>query len=178
VFAMVLRRPGSPLIAETRPDPEPGPGEVRIRVAACGVCRTDLHVVDGELAAVRDSLVPGHEVIGRIEAIGPGVQGFAKGDRVGAAWLGRTCGRCPYCLSNRENLCDAPEFNGWTRDGGYADVMIVRADYCFPIPAAFTDAEAAPLMCAGLIGYRCWRKAAEAGPVQRLGLSGFGAAAS
>jgi len=177
MFAMVLRRPGAPLQAETRPDPAPGPEEVRIRVAACGVCRTDLHVADGELAPVRDSVVPGHEVIGRIEALGPGVEDFALGDRVGAAWLGRTCGQCAYCRSGRENLCDAPEFNGWTRDGGYADTMIARADFCFPIPAAFTDAEAAPLMCAGLIGYRCWRKAAEAGPVQSLGLYGFGAAA-
>jgi propanol-preferring alcohol dehydrogenase len=134
-------------------------------------------VADGELAPVRDTVVPGHEIVGVVEALGPGVQGFGPGQRVGAAWLGATCGHCPYCRDGQENLCDTPQFHGWTRDGGYADVMVARADYCFPIPEAFDDASAAPLMCAGLIGYRSWRKAEEAGPIRRLGLYGFGAAA-
>jgi len=177
MFAMAHRPPATRLCEEVRPDPEPGPGEVRLAVQACGVCRTDLHVVDGELAPVRPSVVPGHEIVGRVEAIGPGVEGLRLGDRLGAPWLGETCGRCRYCLAGEENLCDAPGFNGWTRDGGYADKVVVRADFCFPIPQRFSDAEAAPLLCAGLIGYRCWRKAAEARPVERLGLYGFGAAA-
>jgi propanol-preferring alcohol dehydrogenase len=177
MFAMVLHKPGAPLAPERRPDPEPGRGELRLRIKACGVCRTDLHVADGELAPVRDAIVPGHEIVGVVERLGPGVDGFALGDRVGAAWLGGACGRCAYCRAGRENLCDAPEFTGWTRDGGYADVVIARADYCFPIPDAFDDEHAAPLMCAGLIGYRSWKLALEAGPVERLGLYGFGAAA-
>jgi propanol-preferring alcohol dehydrogenase len=150
---------------------------VRLAVAACGVCRTDLHVLDGELAPVRPSVIPGHEIVGRIEAIGPGVEGVAHGDRLGAPWLGETCGRCRYCLAGEENLCDAPGFNGWTRNGGYAEKVVVRADYCFPIPPGLPDEEAAPLMCAGLIGYRAWKKAGEGRPVERLGLYGFGAAA-
>jgi propanol-preferring alcohol dehydrogenase len=177
MFAMILRKPGSPLTPETRPEPEPGPGELRLKVKACGVCRTDLHVVDGELAPVREAVVPGHEIVGVVDRIGPGVAGFALGDRVGVPWLGATCGRCAYCASERENLCDTPEFTGWTRDGGYADTVVARADYCFPIPETYGDAEAAPLMCAGLIGYRSWRMAQERGPVARLGLYGFGAAA-
>jgi propanol-preferring alcohol dehydrogenase len=177
MFAMVLRRPGAPLEPQSRPDPEPGAGELRLRVRACGVCRTDLHVVDGELAPVRDAIVPGHEIVGVVDAVGPGAEGFPPGDRVGVPWLGATCGHCPYCLGHRENLCDTPQFTGWTRDGGYADTVVARADYCFPIPAAYDDAAAAPLMCAGLIGYRSWKMAHEAGPVARLGLYGFGAAA-
>jgi propanol-preferring alcohol dehydrogenase len=175
--AMVLHEPGAPLALETRPDPEPGPGELRIRVRACGVCRTDLHVVDGELPKVRERIVPGHEIIGVVEQLGPGVTRLAVGDRVGAPWLGETCGHCRYCLDGEENLCDQPGFNGWTRDGGYADVALVRADYCFPIPEAYSDVDAAPLMCAGLIGYRSWVKACEGRRVERLGLYGFGAAA-
>jgi len=174
---MVHRPPERRLCEEVLADPEPGRGEVRLAVQACGVCRTDLHVVDGELAAVRPSVIPGHEIIGRVEAIGPGVEGLALGDRLGAPWLGETCGRCRYCLAGEENLCDAPGFNGWTRDGGYADKVVVRADYCFPIPLGIPDAEAAPLMCAGLIGYRSWKKANEGRLVERLGLYGFGAAA-
>jgi propanol-preferring alcohol dehydrogenase len=177
IRAMALDAPGSPLRLEERMQPQPGPGEIRIGVRACGVCRTDLHVVDGELPQVRASIVPGHEVVGVVEALGPGTSGLALGDRVGAPWLGDTCGRCRYCGDGEENLCDTPGFNGWTRDGGYAEAMIARADYCFPIPEAYSDARAAPLMCAGLIGYRAWRKACEGRPVERLGLYGFGAAA-
>lgn len=177
MLAMVLRDLRSPLQLEERPDPQPGAGEVRIRVRACGVCRTDLHVVDGDLPMRRLSVVPGHEIIGVVEALGAGVRSRALGERVGAPWLGETCGRCRYCRESQENLCDDPGFNGWTRDGGYADTAIVRADFCFPIPEAYSDVEAAPLMCAGLIGYRAWRMAGQARPVERLGLYGFGAAA-
>jgi propanol-preferring alcohol dehydrogenase len=177
MLAMVHRPPERRLCEEVRPDPEPGAGEVRLRVKACGVCRTDLHVVDGELAPVRPEVVPGHEVIGVVEALGQGVRGLALGDRLGVPWLGETCGRCRYCLAGEENLCDAPGFTGWTRDGGYAETLVARADFCFPIPRGISDTEAAPLMCAGLIGYRSWKKACEGRPVERLGLYGFGAAA-
>ncbi len=177
MLAMVLPAPGAALVAERRDDPAPGPGEVRLRVCACGVCRTDLHVVDGDLPVRRARVTPGHEVVGVVEALGPGVTGVAVGDRLGAAWLAFACGRCAYCLAGAENLCDAPEFNGWTRDGGYADRMLARADFCFPIPEAYSNVEAAPLLCAGLIGFRSWRKACEGRPVRRLGLYGFGAAA-
>lgn len=177
MLGMVLKTPRTPLRLEARPDPEPGPGELRLRVRACGVCRTDLHIVDGELAPRRDDVIPGHEIIGVVDAVGPGVGGVAIGERRGVPWLGETCGRCRYCRDGEENLCDAPGFTGWTRDGGYADTVIARADYCFPVPEGLSDAEAAPLMCAGLIGYRCWRKAAETRPVRSLGLYGFGAAA-
>ena len=174
--AMLLLSAGAPLEPVTRADPVPAPGEVRLRVLACGVCRTDLHLVDGDLP-IDAPVVPGHEIIGRVEALGPGVTRFAVGDRVGAAWLGRTCGRCAYCAEGAENLCDAPQFTGWTRDGGYADRVVADARYCFAIPAQYSDVEAAPLMCAGLIGYRCWRKACENRAVTNLGLYGFGAAA-
>lgn len=175
--AMILPAANRDLVAETRPDPAPGPGEVRLRVCACGVCRTDLHIADGELPLSRAPLVLGHEIVGRIEALGEGVAGLALGDRVGVPWLGGVCGRCPYCLAGEENLCDAPDFTGWTRDGGYADAAVARADFCFPIPPGLTDEAAAPLLCAGLIGFRSWRKACEARKVERLGLYGFGAAA-
>ena len=177
MLGMVLRKARTPLVAEARPDPEPGPGEVRLRVRACGVCRTDLHVADGDLALAGPGVIPGHEIVGVVDAIGPGVQGVALGERRGVPWLGGTCGVCAYCREGRENLCDAPEFTGWTRDGGYADTVIARADYCFPLPDGLSDAEAAPLLCAGLIGFRAWRMAGEAHPVERLGLYGFGAAA-
>jgi propanol-preferring alcohol dehydrogenase len=177
MFAMVLHSPGRALEPVRRSTPEPGPSEIRLKVCACGVCRTDLHVVDGELEPKRSPITPGHEVVGVVEALGQGVEGLHLGDRVGAAWLGRTCGVCRYCRSGEENLCDAPEFNGWTRDGGYADQMIADARYCFPIPDRYSDEEAAPLLCAGLIGFRAWRKACEARAVERLGLYGFGAAA-
>ncbi|MFN4176582.1 MAG: zinc-dependent alcohol dehydrogenase family protein [Phenylobacterium sp.] len=177
MLGMILKRPRTPLVCESRPDPEPGPGELRLRVRACGVCRTDLHVVDGDLAQVRPEVIPGHEIVGVVDAIGPGLTGVALGERRGVPWLGSTCGVCPYCRAGRENLCDDPGFTGWTRDGGYADTVIARADYCFPLPEGLSDAEAAPLLCAGLIGYRSWKKAGEGGSVKRLGLYGFGAAA-
>lgn len=174
---MVLPAPGRPLVAEVCDVPEPGPGEVRLKVTACGVCRTDLHVVDGELAVRRKRITPGHEVIGRVDAVGPGVAQVEIGERRGVPWLGGTCGACRYCRSGRENLCDAADFTGWTRDGGYASHIVARADYTFPIPPELSDLEAAPLMCAGLIGFRAWRMAGPTDEVQRLGLYGFGAAA-
>ncbi|MNQ46834.1 alcohol dehydrogenase [compost metagenome] len=174
---MTLAAPGAPLVEERRPDPTPGPGEIRLRVRACGVCRTDLHVVDGDLPPRRRPIVPGHEVVGLVDAVGLQVTGVRIGDRVGAPWLAQTCGRCRYCREGRENLCDDPAFNGWTRDGGFADAMIARADFCLPIPPSLTDVEAAPLLCAGLIGFRAWRMACADRPVQNLGLYGFGAAA-
>jgi propanol-preferring alcohol dehydrogenase len=173
---MLLARPRVPLVAEVCADPEPGPGELRLRVRACGVCRTDLHILDGELET-KGPVVPGHEIVGVVDAVGPGVSGAVLGERRGAPWLGGACGRCVYCREGRENLCDAAEFTGWSRDGGYADRVIVRADYCFPLPPGLEDAVAAPLLCAGLIGFRAWRLACEAHPVARLGLYGFGAAA-
>lgn len=173
-YVMVIDGPGGPLRREERPPPEPGPGEVQLRVLACGVCRTDLHVFDGEISAARYPVVPGHEVVGRVSKVGAGVTALALGDRVGVPWLGSTCGRCRYCRSGAENLCDHPGFTGATRDGGYATHMVANAGFCLRIPERFGDVEAAPLLCAGLIGYRAL---VMAGSVQRLGLYGFGAAA-
>ncbi len=173
MHAMQLDAPGTPLHAVERPLPEPGPGEVRIRVTACGVCRTDLHVADGDIHG-HLPIIPGHEIVGRVEALGPGVTDFALGQRVGVPWLGHTCGTCPYCTSARENLCDTPQFTGFTRDGGFATHCLADAHFCFALPDAFDDLHAAPLLCAGLIGYRSYRMAGDA-PV--LGLYGFGAAA-
>lgn len=173
MHAMQLDRPGTALRMVERPMPQPGPGQVRIAITACGVCRTDLHVVDGDIHGSLP-IVPGHEIVGRIEATGPGVSGFAPGARVGVPWLGHTCGHCPYCATQRENLCDAPLFTGFTRDGGFASHCIADARYCFAIPDVFDDAHAAPLLCAGLIGYRSYRMAGDA---PTLGLYGFGAAA-
>lgn len=172
--AMVLERPGTPLVLRDLPVPEPGPGEVRVRVEACGVCRTDLHLVDGELPDPKLPIVPGHEIVGRIEALGPGVEGLRPGDRVGVPWLGRTCGRCRYCRAGRENLCDAPLFTGYTRDGGYAEYTVADARYAFPLADDLDPVAAAPLLCAGLIGWRSYRMAGEG---ERLGIYGFGAAA-
>ncbi len=171
---MVLESVGRPLIERERDTPAPGAMEVLIRVGACGVCRTDLHVADGELPGGRLPIVPGHEVVGYVEALGEGVGELAVGQRVGVPWLGHTCGHCPYCESGRENLCDEPAFTGFDRDGGFATHIVADARYTFPIETAMSDAEASPLMCAGLIGYRSWRMAGEA---RRLGLYGFGAAA-
>jgi len=171
---MVLRRVGEPLAMEERREPEPGPSELIIRVEACGVCRTDLHVVDGELPNVRTPIVPGHEVVGRVERLGANVSGFAIGERVGAPWLGRACGRCPYCREGRENLCDFPEFNGYTRDGGYATHMVAEAAFAVRLADGDDAAATAPLLCAGLIG---WRALKFAGSGKRVGLYGFGAAA-
>jgi len=173
---MVLQRPRAALVAETCPDPEPGPGELRLRVRACGVCRTDLHIVDGDLPLQRP-VVPGHEIVGGVEAIGPNVRGVRIGERRGVPWLGGTCGGCDYCRDGRENLCDNADFTGWTRDGGYADTAIVCADYSFPLPSNLDDTAIAPLLCAGLIGFRAWRLACEGRSIGRLGLYGFGAAA-
>ena len=172
--AMVLDRPGLPLVMREREAPAPGRGEVLVEIAACGVCRTDLHVVDGELPRPKLPIVPGHEIVGRVAAIGADVAAFAVGERIGVPWLGWTCGVCPYCRADRENLCDAPLFTGYTRDGGYATHTIADARYCFPLPAGLGDAEAAPLLCAGLIGWRSYRMAGDGAA---LGLYGFGAAA-
>jgi alcohol dehydrogenase, propanol-preferring len=169
--AMVLEATGRPLRAMEVHDPAPGPGEALLEAVACGVCRTDLHVVDGELDRPKLPLIPGHQIVGRI------VEGggrFARGDRVGVPWLGWTCGECRFCRSGRENLCDRAEFTGYTRDGGYAQLVAADERFCFPIPDGYPDLQAAPLLCAGLIGYRSLRLAGEA---ERLGLYGFGAAA-
>jgi propanol-preferring alcohol dehydrogenase len=172
--AMVLDRPGERLRLVDRPVPEPGPGQVLVKVAVCGVCRTDLHLVDGELERPRLPVIPGHEIVGYVAATGRDVSAFEIGDRVGIPWLGSTCRSCRFCLSDRENLCDRPGFTGYTLDGGYAEYVAASADYCFPLRTALSDVEAAPLLCAGLIGFRCLRYAGDA---KRLGIYGFGAAA-
>ena len=172
--AMVLERPNAPLVMRERPVPAPGPGEVLVEISACGVCRTDLHVVDNELPDIRCPIVPGHEIVGRVAATGEGVTGLARGGRVGVPWLGATCGVCPYCRSARENLCDAPIFTGYTRDGGYATHAVADARYCFALPEEGDAAALAPLLCAGLIGWRSFRMAGEGAA---LGIYGFGAAA-
>jgi propanol-preferring alcohol dehydrogenase len=172
--AMVLERPRTPLVMRDLPVPEPGPTEVLVRVEACGVCRTDLHVVDGELPEPKLPIVPGHEIVGRVEKAGDMVRGLAAGDRVGVPWLGRTCGRCRYCRAGRENLCDAPLFTGYTRDGGYAEYTVADARYAFRLADDLEPVAAAPLLCAGLIGYRSYRMAGDG---ERLGIYGFGAAA-
>jgi len=172
---MVLREPRTPLALEQRADPEPGAGEVRIRVEACAVCRTDLHIVDGELALPRLPIVPGHEIVGVVDRIGAGVDAPALGDRVGVPWLGHTCGRCAYCRSAAENLCDSPVFTGHGRDGGFASHVVAEAAYCIALPGAADAVQLAPLLCAGLIGWRSLRMAGDG--VGELGLFGFGAAA-
>jgi alcohol dehydrogenase, propanol-preferring len=169
---MVLRRAGERLAMEERPDPKPGPGQICVRVEACGVCRTDLHVVDGELPDLRPPIVPGHEIVGRIEAVGEGVS-LPLGGRVGVAWLGRACGNCPYCLSAHENLCDEPVFTGYTRDGGFATHTIADAAFSFPLDDGLDPVATAPLLCAGLIG---WRALKAAGEARAIGIYGFGAA--
>jgi len=174
MHAMVLDAPRTPLAMCERPLLAAGEGELLIEVKACGVCRTDLHVVDGELPYPKLPIVPGHEVVGRVAAIGAGVSGFAVGERVGVPWLGATCGSCPYCRAGTENLCDAPVFTGYTRDGGYATHAVADARYCFPLGEHGDDAEIAPWLCAGLIGWRSYRMAGDG---QTLGLYGFGAAA-
>jgi len=171
---MVLEQPGTALVMRERPVAAPGRGEILIEIAACGVCRTDLHVVDGELPDPKLPIVPGHEIVGRVAAIGEGVAGFVPGARVGVPWLGATCGVCPYCRDGRENLCDNPVFTGYTRDGGFATHTIADARFCFPLPAEGDAAALAPLLCAGLIGWRSFRMAGEG---RALGLYGFGAAA-
>jgi propanol-preferring alcohol dehydrogenase len=171
--AMVLNRVRTPLEWTELPDRQPGSGEIRIKVLACGVCRTDLHVVDGELPDPKSPIIPGHEIVGRIDAIGPGVSGLELGERVGIPWLGHTCGICSYCHEQRENLCDAPLFTGYTRDGGFATAVIADARFAFPLGETGSDVSLAPLLCAGLIG---WRSLNIAGDGNRLGIYGFGAA--
>src|SRR5258705_2611858 len=168
--AMVLERPGTALVMRERPVPLPGPGEILVEIAACGVCRTDLHVVDGELPDPRYPVVPGHEIVGNVAATGEGVGGFAPGARVGVPWLGATCGVCPYCRAGRENLCDNPLFTGYTRDGGYATHAVADARFCFHLPEQADAAALAPLMCAGLIGWGSYRIAGEG---TALGISWF-----
>jgi propanol-preferring alcohol dehydrogenase len=178
--AMLLDAPRRPLRPADVPVPVPGPGEVLLRVAACAVCRTDLHVVDGELGDPALPLVPGHEIVGRVESVGPGAATFAPGARVGVPWLAWTCGECAYCRAGAENLCPRARFTGYTRDGGYAEYAVADARFCFPLPERYRDVPAAPLLCAGLIGHRAYRIATErpfGGEVRRLGLYGFGAAA-
>jgi len=172
--AMVLRRPGAALEFRELPDREPGAGEIRVRIGACGVCRTDLHLLDGELPDPAWPVIPGHEIVGRIDAIGSGVTSLELGQRVGVPWLGHTCQVCSFCRAGRENLCDRPLFTGYTRDGGYATAAIADARYAFPLGEGGTDAALAPLLCAGLIG---WRSLVMAGDAPALGLYGFGAAA-
>jgi alcohol dehydrogenase, propanol-preferring len=174
MHAMVLKKLNNPLEWTELADMQPNAGEILVSVAACGVCRTDLHVIDGELSEPRVPIIPGHEIVGRIEAIGPDVSGLEVGERVGIPWLGHTCGVCPYCLMQRENLCDRPLFTGYTRNGGYATAALADARFAFPLGENGSDISLAPLLCAGMIG---WRSLAIAGEAQRLGLYGFGAAA-
>jgi alcohol dehydrogenase, propanol-preferring len=171
---MVLESSCRPLVSKELPKPSPGHGQMLVRVGACAVCRTDLHVIDGELPDPKLPLVLGHEIVGGIETLGPDVQGFEVGDRVGIPWLGWTCGECKFCRTERENLCQRARFTGYTIDGGYAEYTVADARFCFRIPESYDDAASAPLLCAGLIGYRCLRKAGDA---RRLGIYGFGAAA-
>ncbi len=174
MHAMVLNALRAPLEWTELPDRQPGPGQIRLAVTACGVCRTDLHVVDGDLPRPKLPIIPGHEIVGRIDAIGAGVEGLSLGERVGVPWLGHTCGVCPYCRMQRENLCDDPVFTGFTRDGGYATATIADARFAFPLGEVGSDVSLAPLLCAGLIG---WRSLAIAGTGERIGPYGFGAAA-
>jgi propanol-preferring alcohol dehydrogenase len=172
---MVLEEPGRPLVERMLPVPEPGPEQVLVRVHACGVCRTDLHVTDGELPDPKLPLIPGHEIVGTVVETGERAASFYPGERIGIPWLGSTCGHCRYCGTMRENLCDSPLFTGYTLDGGYAEYTVADHRYCFRLPPSYGDAEAAPLLCAGLIGYRSYRMIGEA--VETLGIYGFGAAA-
>jgi propanol-preferring alcohol dehydrogenase len=180
VKAWIVRAPGPvdghPLAMVDRPVPEPAPGEVRVRVSACGVCRTDLHVAEGDLPVHRPEVVPGHEVVGVVDALGAGARRFALGDRIGIAWLRHTCGTCRFCRRGDENLCLAPRFTGWDDDGGYAEHAVVPEAYAYALPDAFDDVTAAPLLCAGIIGYRALQRA-ELPPGGRLGIYGFGGSA-
>jgi propanol-preferring alcohol dehydrogenase len=171
--AMVLPAPGASLLLQERADPTPGDGQIRVRISACGVCRTDLHVVDGELPEIKYPIIPGHEIVGRVDLIGTNVTTHRIGDRVGIPWLGYTCGVCRFCRDGMENLCDRPLFTGYTRDGGFATHTIADARYAFPLGEEGDDVSIAPLLCAGLIG---WRSLVMAGPAERLGIYGFGAA--
>jgi len=172
--AMVLDKPRRPLQLRDLPEPKPVAGQLRVRVSTCAICRTDLHVADGELPNPKLPLIPGHQIVGRIEQIGEGIEGFSIGERVGIPWLGWTCGQCVYCRSSRENLCDRARFTGYTIDGGYAEFAVADARFCFRLPKLYNDVDAAPLLCAGLLGYRSLRKTGDA---RRLGIYGFGNAA-
>ncbi len=172
--AMVLEQPGKPLALRDVPKPKPEPGQLLVRVKTCAICRTDLHLVDGELPNPKLPLIPGHQIVGRIEEIGENVQGFSPGERLGIPWLGWTDGECAYCRSDRENLCDRAKFTGYTIDGGYAEFAVVDARFCFRLPNEYGDIEVAPLLCAGMLGYRSYRKTGEA---PRIGIYGFGNAA-
>lgn len=178
--AMLLEAPAPirsrPLRLVELPDPVPGPGEIRVRVRACAICRTDLHVIEGELAARRSPLVPGHQVVGVVESLGAGATRFSLGTRVGIAWLRRTCGSCRYCTSGKENLCEASEYTGWTHDGGYAELAVVDERFAYALPDAFDDRSATPLLCAGIIGYRALARSGLAAR-GRLGIYGFGSSA-
>lgn len=174
MHAMVFEAAGRPLVLRELPTPSPGPKQVLVKVDACGVCRTDLHVIDGDLANPKQTLIPGHEIVGRVAAAGKGAGHFPEGQRVGIPWLGWTCGTCEYCRSGRENLCDRARFTGYTIDGGYAEYTVADARYCFPLPGDLGDVASAPLLCAGLIGFRTLRKAGDA---RVIGFYGFGAAA-
>ena len=174
MHAMVLKKIGAALEWTELADPQPGSGEIRVKVAACGVCRTDLHVVDGELPDPKIPIIPGHEIVGRIDLLGAGVEGLKIGERVGIPWLGHTCGICPYCLDHRENLCDHPLFTGFTRNGGFATMVVADARFAFPLGETGNDVSLAPLLCAGLIG---WRSLVIAGDGKKIGFYGFGAAA-
>jgi propanol-preferring alcohol dehydrogenase len=178
--AWIVDRPGPiddhPIVEVERLVPEPGAGQVRVKISTCGVCRTDLHLAEGDLPPKHQGVVPGHEAVGRVDRLGPGATRFAIGDRIGIAWLRHTCGRCRFCLSGRENLCVAPLFTGWDEDGGYAEYAVVEEAYAYRIPDAFDDEHAAPLLCAGIIGYRALRRA-ELPPGGRLGIYGFGGSA-
>jgi len=172
--AMVLEKPGDALVQRDVPISKPGPGQLLVRVKTCAVCRTDLHLVDGELPNPKLPLIPGHQIVGHIEELGESVQGFSIGERVGIPWLGWTDGECVYCRSNRENLCDRARFTGYTIDGGYADFTVADAQFCFRLPEQYNDVDVAPLLCAGMLGYRSYRKTGDA---PRLGIYGFGNAA-
>ena len=178
--AMLLRERGpiesSPLRMVELPDPSPGPGEVRVRVSACGICRTDLHVIEGDLPPARTPVVPGHQIVGTVDMCGDGASRFARGSRVGIAWLARTCGECPYCAAGRENLCDRPSFTGYHRNGGFAEYAVVPEAFAYPLPSAFRDAEATPLLCAGIIGFRALRRS-DLPRGGTLAIFGFGSSA-
>jgi propanol-preferring alcohol dehydrogenase len=173
--AMVLEAPGKSLVCREIPLPKPGHSQVLVKVHACGVCRTDLHVVDGELPNPKLPIIPGHEIVGAVVQQGPGVISFKPGDRIGVTWMGFTCGECPFCRAGKENLCDEPKFTGYTLDGGYAEYALADTRFCFSLPDSYSDAAAAPLLCAGLIGYRSYRMAGE--DAKRIGIYGFGGAA-
>jgi propanol-preferring alcohol dehydrogenase len=175
MHAMVLEAPGQPLQYMEVPIPKPGPDQILIKVHACGVCRTDLHVVDGELTDPKLPVIPGHEIVGSVLQKGANVESFHLGERIGVPWVGYTCGRCRFCLDGRENLCDRPLFTGYNIDGGYAEYTVADRRYCFPLPESYSDTDAAPLLCAGLIGYRSYRMAGAS--ANRIGIYGFGGAA-